>query len=123
MFNALLFKFLQILKSKPRLVVLRDEKSGSDLRHLSAAYTQDGDLVIEGQDLGDGVEAVLGCREYEWTWTIAKSDLAHLADALVVKSNLLDALKRRYGGDSADQLLPFLNEHKIPYKVWTRIGD
>ncbi|MBW6494035.1 MAG: hypothetical protein K0B16_05690 [Burkholderiaceae bacterium] len=47
--------------------------------YLGASYSNKGDFLIEGQDIGDGVETVYGCREYEWFWTINYSDLPKLA--------------------------------------------
>jgi hypothetical protein len=51
-----------------RQVVLRDERSGRDSRHL-AAYLNAGDPVLEGQDLGPGTAPVSSDGEYEWVQT------------------------------------------------------
>ena len=104
-------------------VVLRDESTSEDTRHLSASYSESGDLVIEGQDFGAGVEDAFGYREYEWAWTIKEPDLAALSAALSDGSNLLDALARRFSGPNAAFLFMFLTENKIPFEKWSRIGD
>jgi hypothetical protein len=104
-------------------VILRNERTEGDLRYLGASYSSNGDLVIEGQDLGNTVEAAFGYREYEWTWTIARPDLPTLAEALDTKSNLLGALESRFRGPAAAHLATFLQENEIPYKSWSRIGD
>lgn len=104
-------------------VILRDEQTKGDSRYLSASYSINGDLKIEGQDLGRAVKGVFGCSEYEWAWTIARPNLPKLAEALDAKSNLLGALKGRFSGPAAANLATFLEENEIPYESWSRVGD
>jgi hypothetical protein len=104
-------------------VVLRDERTPGDTRNLSASHSSDGDLVIEGQDLGAGVEHAFGHREYEWVWTIAQADVPALSTALSENGDILDALARRFSGPDAAHLHSFLTENRIPFKTWSRIGD
>jgi hypothetical protein len=103
--------------------ILRDEKTDGDMRYLGVRYSSDGDLVIEGQDLGDAVEVAFGYHEYEWTWTVARSDLPKLAEALGASSSLLVAIENRFRGPAAAHLATFLKENDIPYTSWSRIGD
>ena len=51
-------------------VTLRDTRDEGGSRHLSASLKGDGTLIIEGQDLGPGVEGFFGSglTEYEWAW-------------------------------------------------------
>ena len=119
---------LSLLRSSPKpaectLAVLRNERTESDTRYLAASFSPDGDLVVEGQDLGSGVEAAFGCREYEWTWTVANANLPRLAEALGASSDLLRAMERRFCGPAAAHLMTFLQENQIPFKSWSRIGD
>ena len=109
--------------SKSGRVVLREERSKTDIRHLSAGYAANGDLRIEGQDLGDGVQRIFGYREYEWGWTIWAADLPKLAEALGVTSDVLKALAASYSGDNAANLGAFLEDHGVPFETWSRIGD
>lgn len=104
-------------------VTLRQEQSQSDSRFLGASYTPDGDLVVEGQDLGDGVRAVLGYFEYEWAWTIHAASIQALQNALGNPRDLLLALKKRFSNDDAENLGTFLAEHNITYETWSRMGD
>src|SRR5262245_57335367 len=104
-------------------IVLRAERTDGDSRYLGARYSENGDLLIEGQDLGEGVRAIFGYIEYEWAWTIKAADLPRLAAALGSDSNLLDALKTRFSGDAAGELESFLKKHEIPCAFWNRIGD
>ena len=124
MFNTLLARLSKALGPKAQTrAILRDERSEGDLRYLGATYSSEGNLVIEGQDLGNTVEAAFGYREYEWTWTIARADLPKLAAALDTSTDLMAALENRFSGPAAAQLAAFLQEHNIPHTGWSRIGD
>lgn len=114
-------------------VVLRDERTPTSRRSLSARLGPEGDLIIDGQHLGNGVESLSGYREYEWNLTVAAVDTPKLLAALngrpglfgLLRSrrSLLEALLRRFSGDNADQLESFLKENDVPYSFWNRIGD
>ena len=104
-------------------VILRDEASADDRRRLTARYAANGDLLIEGQDIGKSVEAFFGSREYEWAWTIAKSDHPKLLRALGTTADLMRAIKGRFSGDEAARIEAFLKTHGVPYSFWSRSGD
>lgn len=124
MFKTLLAMLRKALQPKAQTrAILRDERSEGDLRYLGATYSSEGNLVIEGQDLGNAVEAAFGYREYEWTWTIARADLPKLAAALDTSSDLMAALEKRFDGPAAAGLAAFLQERQIPYQSWSRVGD
>jgi hypothetical protein len=99
----------------------RDPEEGS--RHLQASMTAVGDLVIEGQDLGDSVERALGVREYEWIWTVRAPHVPVLASALGGPGDVLSALEERFRGENAAGLKSFLDSQGIPHEVWSRMGD
>ncbi len=108
------------------MIVLRDIHDEEGVRHLAARFTESGDLVIEGQDLGDGVERFFGegIREYEWIWTIRRGSLVALARELGVNEGaILEELGRRFSHPSCGELEPFLKEHGIPLERWSRLGD
>lgn len=124
MFNTLLARLRKALGPKAQTrAILRNERAEGDLRYLGATYSSEGNLVIEGQDLGNAVEAAFGYREYEWTWVIACADLPKLAAALDTRTDLMAALEHRFSGPAAAQLAAFLQEHNIPHTGWSRIGD
>lgn len=110
-------------RSIPTKIVLRDEKTASDSRHLSAQIEDSGDLVFTGQDIGPAVADFFGVREYEWTWTVKAGDVAKLKAALGVSGDVLGALHDRFGSGHASEIEPFLKQHAIPYQSWTRMGD
>lgn len=114
-------------------IVLRDEKTANGSRSVCARIAPEGDLIVEGHDLGKGVDSLLDYREYEWTITIASAHTAALLNALnggrswlallLRRRSLLNAMRGRFAGDRASGLEPFLKEHGIPYTLWNRIGD
>ena len=116
-------KFLQKKSTTPRAVVLRDSEDAEGTRLLMASLNGDGDIVIEGRDYGDGVEKVLGVREYEWAWKIPAGQLPALRRALEADDDVLSALKRRFSGNDAAHLGQFLDVHGIATEKWSRLGD
>jgi hypothetical protein len=59
-------------------VELARVEDGGGTRSAWARLTANGDLVIAGQDLSAGVEAVFGSDEYEWGFTVAKAEVPRL---------------------------------------------
>lgn len=105
--------------------VLRQTRNEDGTRYLAAKLQANGDIVIEGQDLGNGVERIFGegIREYEWAWTIRAIDVPKLSEVLGSPPNLLKAFKGRFSGDNAANLFTFLKDSGIPLDVWSRKGD
>jgi hypothetical protein len=117
----------KVIKTRQRpsgdTVVLRNEKTTTDSRYLSARLTEEGDVVFEGHDLGDAVENFFGEREYEWSWTVKALNVPKLAAALGTPGDILSAIRDRFSHERANEIEPFLNQHSIPYETWSRIGD
>lgn len=111
--------------SPASVVTLRESTDGGGSRHLWARRTTAGDVVIEGQDVGGGVEEIFGegIREYEWTWTIRAANVPALLGALGAGDDVLTALGRRFSGDRAADLYGFLEDHGVPFEAWSRVGD
>ena len=104
-------------------VVLRNTRDAQGTRYLEASINDKGDLVIEGQDLGAGVEEIFGVSEYEWAWTISAQDCNQLLVALGTKSDLLSALVERFAGERTSDLQSFLESEGIRFTAWGRMGD
>ncbi len=100
-------------------IVLRNSRG----RFLKASINTEGDLVIEGQDLGAEVEKFFGYSEYEWAWTISAKDCDRLLAALGGEPDLLSALGERFSGENAADLQSFLQSEGIKFAAWGRIGD
>lgn len=105
-------------------VVLRDTSDKGGSRHLTARLAPSGDVVIEGQDLGSGVEEAFGggLREYEWAWTIRAANVRQLAEALDAE-DVLKGLQARFSGDRSSELGSFLEKTGVPVEFWSRVGD
>ena len=106
-------------------VTLRDTRDEGGSRHLSGSLKGDGTLVIEGQDLGPGVEGFFGSglTEYEWAWIIRPPEVNTLKMALACEDDVLVALRDRFSGDAAAGLQPFLDDNGVSYEPWSRVGD
>ena len=98
-------------------VVLRRVKDADGSRLLEASLTVDGDLLIEGWDLGDGVERIFGVREYEWAWTIRAANLPALLSALGVTTIHWPRLKIALVGRTRPCLAPSWNQMEFPLTV------
>ncbi len=84
-----------------------------------------GTLRIEGQDLGQAVEDILGDREYEWTWTIAAAAIPAAVRALgggPGSDPLAVVATWSAANDGADPG-PRLKESGVPVEFWSRLGD
>ena len=106
-------------------VTLRDTRDEGGSRHLGTRLKDDGALLIEGQDLGPGVESffVLVLTEYEWALIIRPPGVMTLKLALACDDGVLAALRDRFSGDAAVDLQPFLDDNGVPYEPWSRVGD
>ena len=111
------------MNSESRQVTLRDERCGPDSRHLWAYLDDDGNLHIDGQDLGPGTAPVSADGEYEWFKKISAHDLPTLLALLGVPldANVLDVLERQWSGDRAGDLETLLRESgiKVETYVWS----
>jgi hypothetical protein len=97
-------------------VVLRDERSGADRRNLWAYLDDEGNLHIDGQDLGPATALVSNDGEYEWFETISAEHLPQLLVLLggAPGGELLDLLEERWSGPRSGDLESLLRECDIP---------
>ena len=106
-----------------RVVTLRDEVDGPDSRHLWAHIDQEGNLHIDGQDLGPRTAIVSADGEYEWFQTINKSALPKLIGLLGGKpeGEILHVLEENWTGERAADLEALLRESDIEVErfVWS----
>ena len=115
--------FLDRKEAEPKRVVLLDERTEGNSRHVSGFYAESGSLLISGQDIGRQVEAAFQHVEYEWSYTIEPSALARLAGALGVRENLLGAIEVWFKSVPAHDFKAFLVANEIQYEFWCRIGN
>ena len=102
---------------------MRQERTATDFRHLSAALSESGDLLLEGQDIGASVRLMLGCGEYEWSHAVGAAHLPALKAALGEDSDVLTGLRARFEDYKTFSFESFLKLHAIPYSFWSHTGD
>ncbi len=86
-----------------RVVTLREEVDGPDRRHLWAYVDEEGNLHIDGQDLGPRTAPVSADGEYGWFQTIRKGQLPELRQLLGGNpdDDVLDLLESKWTGSSS----------------------
>lgn len=108
---------------RQRTVRLRAERDGLDRRFLDAYLDAEGNLHIDGQDLGPGTAPVSSDGEYEWFETIRATHLPRLRELLDAghDEDLLDVLERSWSGPRAGDLEALLRDSDIPLErsVWS----
>ena len=109
--------------SASRRVNLRAERDGLDSRFLDAYLDDEGNLHIDGQDLGPSTGPVSSDGEYEWFKVIQARDLSRLKALLGARpdEDILDVLERSWTGPRAGELETLLSESGIPVSlsVWS----
>ena len=93
-------------REKIARIVLKDQRSpDGELRKLEAYVEDNGDLVLEGYDLGDTVEEWWGDADYEYWRRVERQDVPRV---------LLELIKDRFESDTA--FAEWLKEKGIPNK-------
>lgn len=109
-----------------RLIILRDERNEDGSHHLRGRLRDDGSLAIEGHDLGVIPQRFWGRDEYEWTITLDPAAVARLLEVLRVAPGQYDPLtilEKSFHEDEHHATRSFLEQHGIPFKFWSRVGD
>lgn len=107
-------------------VVLRDLDDADGTRHLEAEWRMGGAIVIEGRDVGPGVERFWGegNNRYEWEWSIGPEAIPAMIAALggTEGDDPLALLKAWYdAGDGMDPGI-HLYEAGVPVEKWSSVG-
>ena len=108
-------------------VVLRDEEDTGGSRYLDASLGTDGRLLIEGQDIGAGVERVFGegIREYEWAWTVRPDAIPAAVAALEGTADELPLTVIARWSAAHPNADPgrALKKAGVAVEFWSRAGD
>ena len=107
-------------------VILRDQDDADGTRYLDATIDKAGRLVIEGQDVGSGVERVFGegYREYEWRWTVKPDDIPAAMAALGGEPGESPlAVAARWSGANGTDPGSAIQAAKVRIERWSRLGD
>jgi hypothetical protein len=106
-----------------RTIVLRNEVVGGDSRWLGAFLDAEGNLHLQGQDLGPKTASVSDDGEYEWFQCVKKEHLPALVEALggTPGEDILFLLERDYCGSRSYELEATLRTRGIPVdrQVWS----
>lgn len=93
---------------KIKKINLIETKSQRISVYLSARIDDNGDLILEGQDLGELVQDQFDKDDYEYSLTIR----AEYKDTI-----LLNLIKEKFADDS--QFKDWLDEKRIPSEFWS----
>jgi len=107
--------------SNGRQVQLRQERDGPDARFLQAYLDDQGNLHIDGQDLGPGTAAMTSDGEHEWFKTIRAEDVPKVVTVLggSTGDDVLDLLEARYTGEASGELEKRLRESDIKVEFYS----
>ncbi len=106
-----------------RTIVLQNMRDERGQRYLTAYVDAEGDLRIDGHDMGSGTAMVSGDGEYEW-WSVYSADDLPAIVALLdgnPSDNVLDLLESRWTGERAGELERRLSDSGFlkGRKVWS----
>jgi hypothetical protein len=90
------------------------------------AYFKEGNLVVEGYDIGKSVEDAWGDSDYEYSITVKKENLDTLCNALKIEHGnealILEMMEANFSGNEGfSSFGAFLSENKIDFDPfsWT----
>jgi hypothetical protein len=93
---------------------------------VDAFFDENGNLLVDGYDIGKTVESAWGDSDYEYSITVPKENLDALCLALELKTNgheeILEKMKEKFSGNSGFSAFgDFLSEKGIKYdsSSWT----
>ena len=104
-------------------VVLLDEWIDGESRRVVAKLTDNGSLMISGQDIGPTVERIFGSDEYEYSHTIPTSFVMSFFELLGARqvTDILGAVDN-FGRGRYSEIVNALEEAKkiMPVEFWSR---
>lgn len=108
-------------------ITLRSERDAEGSRRLDLRRDDAGNIRLEGQDLGNQVEAFWGkgLREYEWVHTIPAGQDRKIRDALggAVGSDMVRLISQWCADHDADNLERTLQAHDVKIERWSWVTE
>lgn len=110
-----------VASAERRKVSLRNERDGPDSRFLDAWLDDEGNLRLDGQDLGPATAMVSSDGEYEYFKTIAAADLPALLATLGAEpgADVLEELEAHWTGPGSYEFERLLRDSGIPVQLFT----
>lgn len=98
-------------------IILYQFKSENISIHITARF-ENGDLIVEGYDIGKTVKDYWGDSDYEYMVTVKKKHIPALCNALGIENNtdkeILKAIAGRFKGNHCfSEFRDFLERHDI----------
>jgi len=106
-----------------KIIIFREERP--DIRiYMEMYFNEKGQLIFEGQDIGQLVKDWWGDSDYEYSYTIEPAEVKKLYGILGIpgsdKHALLSEIKKRFEGNSAySKFGDFMRENNIDFKAFT----
>ena len=97
---------------------------GETISVTITAGFENGNLVVEGYDIGKTVEEAWGDSDYEYSITVEKEHVGLVTKALGINTQneheILQAVANRFHGNKCfSQFGDFLRKNNIDYKGWS----
>lgn len=93
---------------------------------MEARLTEDGDLIIEGHDIGPSVQRFWGARfrECEWAILVRAANVPQLVAVLGGSKgdDVLSLLSSQYSDDERYLSKTFLDERAVLNEFWNRLS-
>lgn len=108
-----------------RIIIYEEERPDIKIS-MELYFKETGQLVFEGYDIGERVKEIWGDVDYEYFYTIEPVEVKKLYSLLAIafadRAALLQAVKERFGGNSAYSLFGnFMRENNIIFSSYTWI--
>lgn len=102
-------------------VILFEEKRPDIKISIVAYFLDNGDLRIDGYDIGISVEEYMGDSDYEYQATVTAENIEKLCNALKIstKDELLATIAARFNDNFCfSNFLKFLESENIPHSTF-----
>lgn len=105
-------------------ILLFEYRNSSISITIEAYFSENGDLHVQGYDIGKTVEEVWGDSDYEYELTVHQSELPKFWSSLNFQGSdpeyLLYQLGQRFTGNTSySEIMDYLQEHQIPFESFS----
>jgi hypothetical protein len=106
-----------------KVILFKEERLDIKI-NIEIYFNDQGQLILDGYDIGKTVENCWGDSDYEYSYTIEPDEVAKLYTLLEVpnldKQLLLLEIKKRFGGNDAySKFGDYMNQNNIDFNAFT----